>query len=401
MAIGALALAVMTAIVVNNARHAGVPKPFKLTNGNVVRFHSVEFTKVHRPPFNLAPEDSLKSRLFPRKGAANEHGDDSRLAFWIEETGVALGFPWHQWFLTTVHEGFEVMFDSSLYANRPTATNAVYGISGAFSHRKPELGFRVYERIPGSVKATRIGEFTMANPAFLASTPGSPTNTAASNSVLSAMLVSFRSFGLALNNETDVLQGTEAHFVIREHGSVTTNWQPIGMQVTDTTGAPFPIQGTGGNFMNSIYTFAPSPPLWPDEMYRMRVEFVRRECAIFGANETWTIPNIPVPKASSLVTVGASTNLNGYKIVCRDFDRRALRFSFQPPLSDHRLLLLSVMDDHGRKINQNGGMNNSTETELWFEFTNTVKSIDVTVALAKSEFLEFTAKPAFVPGPRN
>ena len=206
-----------------------------------------------------------------------------------------------------------------------------------------------------------------------------------------------------------------AAFQIQQNGKNATNWQPAQVETSDATGNH--ITGwCDSHWTNdeevTLYQFG----LWPDEpAWKLRFEFSRTSG--FHNDELWTVQNVPVEpgRQQDLWNFGnrdqtnsafAETTLNGIHLKLFP----AKQFTDQPkrrgsiegglvvqtdlPLDGMRLTLIKAADEQGHEIKPMtmgwGG------NDFWFglQELGNARSLNLTLALHRSRFVEFTTKPA-------
>jgi len=154
--------------------------------------------------------------------------------------------------------------------------------------------------------------------------------------------------------------------------------------------------------------------LWPDEpAWKLRVEFSRTSG--FADDELWSVSDIPVESSRMQEFWNnnsrnrnqpgvAETTLNGIHL--KIFPVK--RFTDQPPESSQQgafqvqldpvpegmqMTVVKVTDDQGRAIGSWRWSWGGNYTAFALRELDGVKAISVTLALHKSRFVEFTAKP--------
>jgi hypothetical protein len=155
----------------------------------------------------------------------------------------------------------------------------------------------------------------------------------------------------------------------------------------------------------------------------LRAEFSQQ--SDFAANEVWTVQNIPVKpgrqqdfwnfgnnnRRNGTNSVFAETDLNGFHLKIlpatqftdQNFGNGqmggGLHIEAAPSLpAGMRMTLVKLTDDQGQDVqNYNSGSSgNGTSTTYGYQLQNIagITNLNVTIALHKSRFVEFTAKPA-------
>jgi hypothetical protein len=217
-------------------------------------------------------------------------------------------------------------------------------------------------------------------------------------------------------------RGVQIALDIQQNGHPATNWQPVQIQTFDAT----------GNRVNGyVYTSSQNGEpmtfyqwgLWPDEpAWKLRVEMSRTSG--FNDDELWTVQGIPVEnskmqdfwndtargrsrpgfRATKPKPGFAETTLNGIHLNIYPVKR----FTDQPPESSQQgafqvqldpapegmqMTLVNVTDDQGRKIRSWRWSWGGNFSAFALRELEDVKSINITLALHKSRFVEFTVKP--------
>lgn len=218
-------------------------------------------------------------------------------------------------------------------------------------------------------------------------------------------------------------RGVEVALHTVQNGNVVTNWQPVRIETSDATGNKIPNMGwSNRRDENDDALMDYQWGLWPNEKaWKIRVEMSRTSG--FSNDETWTVANVPVQKGDwqDVWNYGsqpgrrpppsfAETTLNGYHLKIfpvtelsgQNFGpgqkMAAFRVALDHALPDgYRLTLLAATDDQGRKESspgwQSGG--GAAEGNYIFQMQNfhDAKTLNLTIALHQSRFVEFLVKP--------
>jgi hypothetical protein len=227
------------------------------------------------------------------------------------------------------------------------------------------------------------------------------------------------------NNPDDpVNKGVQATFNVSRNGQPVTNWQPVSVETSDATGDHVSGWISGNQWQNdedaATYQFG----LWPDEAaWKVKFEFSQQ--SDFAGNELWTVQNIPVQpgrqqdfynfaRNSRTSAFVAETDLNGIHLKIlpvKQFTdmppnsqpQGGLTIQTDPALPDGmRMTLVKLTDDQtndvgywdngsGRYINNNI---NITYCRYALRDLGGTTNLNLTLALHKSRFVEFTVKPA-------
>ena len=216
-------------------------------------------------------------------------------------------------------------------------------------------------------------------------------------------------------------KGVQAVFQVERNGKPVSNWQPVSVETTDVTGNRVNGGISQNNWQDNNDTVVYQYGLWPDEpAWKVRAEFSQQ--SDFAANELWTVQNIPLQpgrqqdfwnfnnRRNGTNSVFAETDLIGFHLKIfpatlftdQNYGNGqmggGLHIQATPSLpAGMRLTLAKVTDDQGQDIqNYNSGSSgNGTSTTYGFQLQNIAgaTNVNVTIALHKSRFVEFTAKP--------
>jgi hypothetical protein len=155
--------------------------------------------------------------------------------------------------------------------------------------------------------------------------------------------------------------------------------------------------------------------LWPDEpAWKLRVEFSRTSG--FHNDELWTVQNVPLEpgcqqdlwnfvRRDQTNSAFAETTLNGFHLKLFP----AIKFTDQPnmrgaiegglvvqtdlPLDEMRLTLVNATDDQGHEIKSMNWGWSDNDYRFGLRELGSARSLNLTLALHRSRFVEFTAKP--------
>jgi hypothetical protein len=215
-------------------------------------------------------------------------------------------------------------------------------------------------------------------------------------------------------------KGVQIDFDVQQKNQSATNWRPVQIETSDATGNDvkgwindYPRNGESGYFYQS--------GLWPDEpAWKMRIEFSRTSG--FSTDELWNAANIPVHAGSQQeiqnmwndqmnssrqnpkIIPFAETTLNGVHVKLfpaiqyADYgDNKVvgiiLKTDPDPESDGMRMTPLAVTDDQGRTLNNQNSSWGSGTYQYNFPESRNIQSLNVTIALHKSRFVEFTVKP--------
>jgi hypothetical protein len=213
-------------------------------------------------------------------------------------------------------------------------------------------------------------------------------------------------------------------FHTAQNGSVVTNWDPVAIETSDATGNQVGMNGwsvsrDASNDVEMTYQWG----LWPSEpAWKLRVEMSRSSG--FTDEETWGVTNVPIRKGtwqdlwnyqfnqsgrqqkSQTNNAFAQGTVNGHHIsvfpIIQTTDQNwgpdqkpgGLRVVVDPDMPEGYRMTLLATGERGR-ILQTWGPNGNGGGSYIFQFQDVGdnKSLNLTLALHKSRFVEFTVKP--------
>jgi hypothetical protein len=211
-------------------------------------------------------------------------------------------------------------------------------------------------------------------------------------------------------------------FDFQQKGQSVTNWRPVRVVTSDAAGNS--IQGwINSNYQNGQPTgYFYQQGLWPDEpSWKLRVEFSRSSG--FSDDEVWAVTNVPVQPGtqqdvqdawnSNWNSSGkskpafAEATVNGIHlklfsaIQYQDQNGgggQSVSFSLKadpdPESSGLRITVLKADDDQGRVLQNRGSSWGGGNYQYQYSGVRNLKTLNLTLALHKSRFVEFTVKPA-------
>ncbi len=205
---------------------------------------------------------------------------------------------------------------------------------------------------------------------------------------------------------------------VQQKGQSVTNWRPVRVVTSDATGNS--IQGWVNDYrQNGEKTgYFYQEGLWPDEpAWKLRLEFSRTSG--FSDDEVWAVTNVPVRPgtqqdvwngwgdSSKTKAAFADATVNGIHlklfpaIQYQDQNQgggQSVSFSIKadpdPESEGMRVTVLKAADDQGRILQNRGSSWGGGNYQYQYSNARNVKVLNLTIALHKSRFVEFTVKPA-------
>ena len=231
------------------------------------------------------------------------------------------------------------------------------------------------------------------------------------------------------DDDDAVNHGVQATFNVQINGTNANMWQPVSIETSDATGNEVdgfvnPMQGFNQQqpqVESNDVAFTYQYGLWPDEpAWKLRVEFSKQSG--FDDTEQWTLSNIPVvPGRQQDLWGGGRRGQTGTGNVYAEEDLGGLHlkvyeakfFTNTPPNQNPdgglwievdpalpkgtRLTLVKLTDDQTNDINHwdygNSGRKGGTIYRYGLQDMDGITNLMLTLAVHKSHFLEFTAKP--------
>ena len=217
-------------------------------------------------------------------------------------------------------------------------------------------------------------------------------------------------------------KGVLAAFHIEQGGTVVTNWHPVQITSSDATGNHIENNSTSTGYEdngdpNITYQWG----LWPaEEAWKLKVEMSRMSG--FADDELFTVTDLPIHDGSrdelwsyngrrKTNSAFADATLNGTHLLIYPAVQYAnqgfndgqkelgFRITTDPDSSTngYRLTLLKVTDEKGRGFQNSGSSWGGGNYSFQFRNLHNPQTLNITLALHKSRFVEFTAKPSKQP----
>lgn len=303
----------------------------------------------------------------------------------------------------------------------------------AFPRRQREFLLRVQEQSNGGPEMA-ANEFHIRHPVgdFPAMTPDTLPSTQDDNdlSVTLTKLVAGAKATYTYNNDDQddaMNKAVQATFQVQRNGHSVTNWQPVAVVTSDATGNSVSGQIENNQWQDNddavIYQFG----LWSDEpAWKMRFEFSQQSS--FAPEEQWWVPGIPVEsgkmqdfwnspynnrRGSQTNAPFAETDLNGFHVKvfpAKSFTdmspggqpQGGIYIQVTPPLPEGmRLTIARLTDNQTNDISFYENVFNPRQgmsvDQCQLRDLGDATNLNLTIALHKSRFVEFTAKPEAAP----
>ena len=401
------------------------PQIITFSDDSKLTLLAVDYGKKHAPPNVKAPAGGTRAR---RGNSFNTPTDT--LVLWVRQEHDPQQYANFQYYL---------------YDKAGTACAVSYGYGGggrqgsevvgirfeAFPRRQGKFIVRVQEQGNGGPEMSDQ-KFVIRNPArksFPAWTAEALPDTK-QNDDFSATLTKLVA-GAAMPYQRDqddaddaANKGVQATFRAERNGNAATNWEPVSVVTSDATGNHVGGGVAKNDWQDGNDTVVYQYGLWPDEAaWKLRVEFSQQ--SNFADSELWSAQNIPVEDGrqqdfynynngrANTNSVFAETDLNGFHLKIftpeqftdagqNSYLQGGLTIQVTPSLTEGMLMtLVKLTDDQTNDImNMNQGtMGDGKSTTYHYGLRNFygVTNLNLTIALHKSRFVEFTVKPEKAP----
>jgi hypothetical protein len=390
------------------------PQTITLDNGTKLKLVAVTYGKHHHSPGHTTPP-------YGRGRNLTFDTTNDTLFVWIEQRHKDNSWPNYQ-LLACDKSATACAGNAMMNSRQIRQGDEIVGFRfDAFPRHQGKFYLRVQEWNPQNGRQTVKNSFVIPNPVrgpFPAWFPNPLPNTQEDDDL--SVTLNRLEFGakgpyMRNNNAPDdpMNRSVLAAFQIQQNGKTATNWQPAQVETSDATGNHI-LGWCNSHWENDEEVTLYQWGLWPDEpAWKLRVEFSRTSG--FTDNELWTVQDIPVQPGrmqdfwnyggrNRMNSAFAETTLNGIHLKlfpARQFTdispgsqpQGGFRIQTDQPADGMRMTLIKVTDGQGHDIqtwNWGGG---GTDYRFGLRELGNAKSFNLTLALHRSRFVEFTAKP--------
>ena len=399
------------------------PQIIKLNDGTKLTLLGVTYGKHH-----VAPKIKVAGGRARGNGARIDSPNDT-LVVWIEAEHKPNQYPNYQ---MLVSDMADTACDST-YARNQSQVKPGVEIQGfmldAYPRWDRKIMLRVFSYGNGGQRISKE-HFVVSNPGrrSFAKWPVEPLPDSQSDGDLTATLTKLvagaplpysRGNGVPKNDSYN--KGVQLDLDIQQNGHSATNWSPVRVVTSDAAGNS--LQGwINPNYQNgqsSGYFYQQG--LWPDEpAWKLRVEFSRQSG--FSDDEIWSVTNLQINAGSQQDVQNAwnnnfnnsgksnpafaETTVNGVHLKLFPAIRyqdpnnngdQSVSFSLKadpdPEAGGMRLTVLKATDDQGHDLQNRGSSWGSGNYQYQYANARNVNSLNLTFAIHKSRFMEFTVKP--------
>jgi hypothetical protein len=298
----------------------------------------------------------------------------------------------------------------------------------AFPRRSESLGLEFLAETPDG-GWTNAARFVIRNPAYANYPQWSPEPWPATkrDGDLAVTLSQFQSGGRmsgdrGKGDEQTAPRKTRVVFNFAEDDQPVDNWRVQKLTISDATGNRwFPyldyVTQTFDWVTNGTAEFFGA--LWPEDAWRLDVECVR--IGGFKAEELWEPPPIQLPAFGQLTELTNNWQHDGltvqlvalaspntdhpdpFKWICKWWgeDKNtvySLAVKLSPELKGHRLVVAKSVGQDGREVEivQHGNQD-YTQQAIFLKPPPESRELRLTLSLQRSRFVQFLARPEFVP----
>jgi hypothetical protein len=402
------------------------PQVITFSDESKVTLLAVEYGKRHAPPTVKA--STTPTTRAPARGRGSFTTTSNTLVLWVREESDTSGNQYHgfQYFIYDKAGTACVQSYGRNYSGGRQGNGVVAVQLDAFPRRQGKFVLRVQEQ-SNSGQEMSDQKFVVSNPvrssfAKWTAEPLPTTKDADDVSVTLTKLVvgADMSYQRNQDNADDAAnKGVQAVFHVERNGKPVTNWQPVSVETTDATGNHVNGGINGNQWQDNDDTVTYQYGLWPDEpAWKIKFEFSQQ--SDFAANELWTVPNLPVQpgrqqdfynfggRRGQTNAIFAETDLNGFHLKLfpakqftdagqNDWMQSGLVVQASPDVAAGYRMSVKITDDQNNEIQHNdyGTMRNNNLTTYRYRLQDIagLTNLNVSIALHKSRFVEFTAKP--------
>lgn len=389
--------------------------PLSLSDGSVLVFRGVTYGTNHQ--FAAAGWRGVLGRMLPRKLTGRLGRGPSvttaapSLTVWVERRGGGGGPVNPQYVLGTGTNFAPAHSNHFTSAGGGPGASIIEGYGFAsFPRRGRMITLRLYDRGGGGSnweRPTLAGEITFRNPAPSAAAPWTPEPLPATKRVDDFDVTLKDVFVNADWNRRrplkPVTNAVNASVFARLHfsrdGKRLDEWSAPKVELSDATGNRLSSSSWSGGLQEKDYELQFTGTLWPDEKaWKMRFELSR--LTNFTTAELWTVRGLPLGSTNLTNNAAFATNLQGVVVQIEAVSPKSqsqatheLFIRVRPDRPDYRLTLVSVKDESGRKPSQHGSSWGGGEYKYSLDVHTNAQTLDVTLALHQSRYVEFLAQP--------
>ena len=408
------------------------PQVITFSDDAKVTLLKVEYGKRHAPP-NVKASAASTSRPAARPRGSFTTTNDT-LVIWVREASDTSGNQYHsfQYYAYDKAGTACVQTYGRNYSGGRQGNSVVAVQLDAFPRRQGKFVVRVQEQ-SNSGQEMSDKKLVISNPARRSFTQwtAEPLPTTKEDGDVAVTLAKL-TFGADMpyqRNRDDAddaaNKGVQAVFHVERGGKPVANWQPVTVETTDATGNHVNGGISQNNWQDNADTVVYQYGLWPDEpAWKIKFEFSQQ--SDFADNELWNVQNVPVRPGSqqemynfaanrrpgSTNALVAETDLNGFHLrlfPAKEFTdagnnnwmQGGLFLETSPAVGNAWRMTVKVTDAQTNDIQSSeystSQNNNISSYHFRLQDVSGLTNLNVSIALHKSRFVEFTAKPEKAP----
>jgi hypothetical protein len=400
------------------------PQLITFSDDSKVTLLAVEYGKHHAPPAKPAAGATARRG----GGAGSFTTPTNTLVLWVRQQYDPKQYHYFQYYACDKANTACVQTYGRNYGNGRQQGNEIVAVQlDAFPRRQGKFVVRVQQQGNGGQEMSDQ-KFVISNPSrgsfakwTAESLPATKEDDDLSVTLTKLVFGADSPYNRNQDNPDDPAnKGVQMTYHVERNGKAVSNWQPVSIETTDVTGNH--VSGgpnTQWNDNEGVTTYQWG--LWSDEpAWKVRAEFSQQ--SDFIPEEQWTVQNIPLQPGRqqdfwnynnnrrSTNSVFAEKDLNGFHLkiypATQFTDQNygngqtggGLHIQATPSLpAGMRMTLVKLTDDQGQDLQSynSGTSGNGTSTTYGYQLQNIagVTNLNLTIALHKSRFVEFTAKP--------
>jgi hypothetical protein len=404
------------------------PQVITFSDDSKVTLLAVEYGKRHAPPPARAPAASTTARTAAaRRVNGSFTTPNDTLVLWVRQEYDATQNQFHSFqYFAYDKAGTACAGNSVMRAGNGRQDNGIMAIQlDAFPRHQGKFFVRVQENSNDGQEMSDK-KFVIANPVpgpFTKWTAESLPDTKDDDDLSVTLTKLVASVDLPFQRDQDdpddpINKGVQATFNISQNGKPVINWQPVSIETSDATGNQVNGMANKNEWQGNDEVMTYQGGLWPDEpAWKLRVGF--SEQSGYSDSEVWSVQNIPLGPGrqqdfrssvrNNTNSAFAEADLNGVHVkvfpgkLFTDApanSRQAGGFQVQitPPLpAGLQMTIVKLTDDQGEDVQRTGTSTSRNATSITYGYLfgdlGNSKSLNFTIALHKSRFVEFMARP--------
>jgi hypothetical protein len=408
------------------------PQVIVFSDDSKVTLLGVDYGKKHAPP-NVKPPSGT-NRPAPARGGRGSSftTTNDMLVLWVRQEYDSKQYHGFQYFV--YDKAGTACVSSYGYGGNNRGSDVVGVRVEAFPRRQGKFLVGIMENGNGGQEMSEK-KFVISNPVrkTFSNWTAEPVPTIKTDDDVAVTLTKlvYGAPGVYTRNEVDaddaMNKSVQATFHIERDGKPVSNWQPVNIMTTDATGNQINGNANRNEWQNGDDVLTYQYGLWLDEAaWKIRLEFSQQ--SDFAPSELWNVQDVPVvpgrqqemynynPRRANTNSVYAEKDMNGFHLKlfpAKDFTdagnnnwmQGGLFIQVSPDLSDGWRMTVKVTDNQNNEVQSSdyGNQRNNNISNYRYRLQDVagLTNLNVSVALHKSRFVEFTAKPDKAPAAAN